>query len=429
MRLLNKASSLILGLMIRPLMLLVQLYARFACRFRGASTTHSNEYRDFSIEGLHFREYPVDVDNFAHRVTEAGNATAAKNNTVVLMGGIPTDASETFYWLVSKLCRLNPDLRCIIVQIPFVESDTRLVLSETLKARYSGRLFPFNGEVDLSEESVDPRFDHHNQAITAERILEQLGVSQAHFVGHDRGAVVFDYLIGSNPNRALSYSRGSQLWDHYDDAWSALAPKLIVGPPHRQMVIAWQCQFLFFAVIRLKRPIGLLSPGFVASVAKASRGTESYDRKTHLLYKALAIPKQIQVIIGQTMMQTDSTDEIKSREPLLQSNVPIMQFQGEDEFAINAKGTLISDQPYFGRYNLYANDVCDLYPGSVGQDPLNKAHGLIQECGSYRSLKLKQKARLSRFCLIPNAAHFNVVENPLACAAAINDFVLDNALN
>ncbi len=35
MRLLNKATSLILGLMIRPLMLLVQLYARFACRFRG----------------------------------------------------------------------------------------------------------------------------------------------------------------------------------------------------------------------------------------------------------------------------------------------------------------------------------------------------------------------------------------------------------
>ena len=93
------------------------------------------------------------------------------------------------------------------------------------------------------------------------------------------------------------------------------------------------------------------------------------------------------------MMQTGSTDEVKSREPLLQSNVAIMQFQCEDEFAGNAKGTLISDQPYFGRYNVYANDVCDLYPGLVGQDPLNKAQGLIQQCGNYRSLKLKQKAK------------------------------------
>ncbi len=47
--------------------------------------------------------------------------------------------------------------------------------------------------------------------------------------------------------------------------------------------------------------------------------------------------------------------------------------QGEDKFAVNAKGTPVSDQPYFGRYNVYADDVCDLYPGSVGQHPLNKA--------------------------------------------------------
>jgi hypothetical protein len=70
-------------------------------------------------------------------------------------------------------------------------------------------------------------------------------VTKAHFVGHDRGAVVFDYLIGANPDIALSYSRGSQLWDHYHDTWSDLAPELIVGPPHRQMVIPWQCQLLF----------------------------------------------------------------------------------------------------------------------------------------------------------------------------------------
>ena len=129
------------------------------------------------------------------------------------------------------------------------------------------------------------------------------------------------------------------------------------------------------------------------------------------------------------MMQTDSVDKIRSCESLLHSNVPILQLQGDDEFAVNAKWTLVSDQPYFGRYNLSATDMCDLYPGLVGQDPPNKAQGLIPECGNYRSQKLLQKARLSRFCLIPNAAHFNVVENPLACAEAINDFVMDYIAN
>jgi len=91
----------------------------------------------------------------------------------------------------------------------------------------------------------------------------------------------------------------------------------------------------------------------------------------------MAISKRIQLIVSRTMMQTDSLDEIRSCESLLHSNVPIMQLQGDDEFAVNAKGTLVSDQPYFGRYSLYANDVGDLYPELLGQDPLNKAHGLI----------------------------------------------------
>lgn len=139
--------------------------------FQGATTTRSNVYQDFSIEGLYFREYPVDVDDFGHRVTEAGNATATQDNTMVLMGRIPTDAGQTLYWLVANLCRLNAYLRCLIIQLPFVESDARLALSETLKARFSGRLLPFNGELDRSEKSVDPRFDHHNQANTAGRIV------------------------------------------------------------------------------------------------------------------------------------------------------------------------------------------------------------------------------------------------------------------
>ena len=410
-----------------PVISVSGFYYRAVCYSRGTSASRDSGYHSFKVAGVDFCEYPVDLDGYSHRITEAGDADADAGNTVVLMGGIPTDSSETFHWLVAELCRLNTELRCLIVQLPFVENNTNLTYSNTIKARYSGRALPFNQDIDLSSQPVDPRFDHGNQAITAAHILNVIGVTKAHFVGHDRGAVVFDYLIGANPDIALSYSRGSQLWDHYHDTWSDLAPELIVGPPHRQMVIPWQCQLLFFAVIKLKRPINLLSPGFVASVAKARRGTEEYDRKTHLLYKSVAVPKGIRSIIRQIMMQTDSTDEVRGRESLKQSQVPIMQFQGEDEFAVDARGTLVSDQPYFGRYNLFANDVCDLYPGAISQDAGYRVDGLIKECGPYRSLCLQDNARLSRFCLIPNAAHFNVVENPQACARAINDFVADFA--
>lgn len=410
-----------------PLIGVSGFYYRAVCYSRGNSASRDSGYQNFKVAGVDFYEYPVDLDGYSHRITEAGDADADAGNTVVLMGGIPTDTSETFYWLVAELCRLNPELRCIIIQLPFVENNTSLIYSTSIKARYSGRTLPFNQDMDLSSVPVDPRFDHYNQATTTAHILDALEVTQAHFVGHDRGAVVFDYLIGANPDVALSYSRGSQLWDHYDDAWSDLAPKLIVGPPHRQMVFPWQCQLLFFMVVKLKRPINLLSPGFEASVAKARRGTEEYDRKTHLLYKSVAVPKGIRSIIRQIMMQTDSTDEVRGREALKQSQVPIMQFQGEDEFAVDASGTLVSDQPYFGRYNLFTNDVCDLYPGSISQDEDFRVDGLVEECGPYRCLCLQDNARLSRFCLIPNAAHFNVVENPQACARAINDFMIEFA--
>lgn len=416
------ATSLLKGFSV-PMMIISSLYYHALCRYRGTSAARDPSYQKFTIGDIDFVEYFVEVEGYNHRITEAGDADACGDNTVVFMGGIPTDASETLYWLVAELCCLNSNLRCLIIQLPFVENNTKLDFSNNTKARHSARALPFNQHIDLSNDPVDPRFDHCNQAITAAHILGAMGIVKAHFVGHDRGAVVFDYLIGANPDIALSYSRGSQLWDHYDDAWSLLAPQLIVGPPHRQMVISWQCQLLFFAVVKLKRPINLLSPGFVAAVDNAKRGSQEYDRKTHLLYKSVAVPKGIRSIIGQIMMQTDSTDEVRGRVALKNSKVQIMQFQGEDEFAIDARGNIVSDQPYFGRYNLFANDVCDLYPSAIIQDISLKVDKLLENCGLYHSLRLKDDARLSRFCLIPNAAHFNVVENPQACAQAINDFM------
>ena len=74
----------------------------------------------------------------------------------------------------------------------------------------------------------------------------------------------------------------------------------------------------------------------------------------------------------QTMLQTDMSKEIINRAKLKNTNVKIMQFQGEDEFKIGKYGKLMSDQPYFGIYNLFRNEVEDIYPNCSGQNPEKK---------------------------------------------------------
>jgi hypothetical protein len=115
--------------------------------------------------------------------------------------------------------------------------------------------------------------------------------------------------------------------------------------------------------------------------------------------------------------------EVENRSNIKNTNFPIMQFQGEDEFKYNKSGTLISDQPYFGLYNLYRNEIEDVYPGCVGQDESKYQSHLVSDKGIYKEIKIKDDARFAKFCLIPDSAHFNVIENPKSCAFAINDFI------
>ena len=401
----------------------VQCYARLVCTARGWSPRSDGIYRRIEIEGIVLQEKVAQVDGHAHLVTEAGNPDAAADKTVVLMGGIPTDSSETFHWLVAQLCLLDSLLRCVIVHLPFTEGGTAIAVTSVL-SRHDAKALPYNTVIDCSGEYVDTRYDHKNQAVAAKAILSAMNIEKAHFVGHDRGAVVFDYLIADHPDAALSYSRGAQLWDFYDEQWSDMAPELIVGPPHRLMAVPWQCRILFFAVVALGKPVNLLSPGFREAVKTARRGTPDYERKTHLLYAMLCVPDAVLQKVHQGFMQTDSTEEVRSRDALKATTVPIMQFQGEDEFKLDSRGTLVSDQPYFGQYNLFRNEVEDLYPQAYGQDSKLMRSELLTHCDSYKLLALKEEARMTRFALIPHSAHFNVVENPAGCAAAIHDFIL-----
>ena len=41
----------------------------------------------------------------------------------------------------------------------------------------------------------------------------------------------------------------------------------------------------------------------------------------------------------------------------------------------------------------------------------------------FKEIKIKDGATFSKFYLIPNSAHFNVIENPESCAAAVYNFI------
>ena len=82
------------------------------------------------------------------------------------------------------------------------------------------------------------------------------------------------------------------------------------------------------------------------------------------------------------MLQTDVKKEVLNREKLKKLDTKIMQFQGEDEFKFGRNGKLISDQPYFGIYNLFRNEVEDIYPGCVGQAAKKKETQFIKTLAS-----------------------------------------------
>ena len=199
-------------------------------------------------------------------------------------------------------------------------------------------------------------------------ILDKLNINKCHLVGHDRGAVILEYFAINFPNKVLSYSRGSQVWNYIEPEWAKLAPDICVGPPHKIMSVYEQLRVLLFTVIHLKKPLELLSDLFEFKGRNAKRGTDLYDRYTHLKYKSQLSYKRYAKKFRNSLVQGGVYSEVKNRSNLKEKLFPIMQFQGEDEFKYNKSGTLISDQPYFGIYNLYRNEIEDVYPGCVGQD-------------------------------------------------------------
>ena len=364
----------------------------------------------------------LNIEGKTHEMYQIGDLSASDENTIIMIGGIPTDPLESMTWLADELNKINPLLRIIIFNMPYYENHFNIETThETAKSQ--GRNLITNKPIDFSKLNVDPRYSHENQGIKVNEFLEALNIKSCHLVGHDRRAVILEYFAINYPEKVLSYSRGAQVWNYIEPEWESLAPEISVGPPHKIMSVYEQIRLLLFAVIHLKKPLDLLSDTFDRIGRKSIRGSSLYDRYTHVKYKSQITYKSYYLKFKQSLVQGGMHSEVENRSNLKNTTFPIMQFQGEDEFKYNESGTLISDQPYFGLYNLYRNEIEDIYPGCVGQDRSKYQSHLVSDKGIYKEIKIKDNARFAKFCLIPDSAHFNVIENPKSCASAINNFI------
>ena len=233
-------------------------------------------------------------------------------------------------------------------------------------------------------------------------------------------------------------------------------------------------------------PFGFISPSFSKEAAIAKRGTEISDR-----WKAIqAMPNQSDYffkLTRQIFRQTDFLDEGRRRSDrsrgfcILDTDFPMMQFQGSDEMLLAEKipgakkmpfyrkimglfgfgkvtgifrlfrlrfptyifadlpgdfgiiSNHTGDQPYWGIWNFWPNEIEDLLPGGKFQDRHDptwkknwKKFVKTNSSNKYSTIKTKKGARFSRFVIIKDALHWTHIERPENVAAACFDFIKDN---
>ena len=290
------------------------------------------DLKSIDIDGIKFKKKTVLIEGYEHQYTLCGSLNAKSNETLIMMGGIPSDPSESMFWMAAEIIKMNSSFKILILHLPFYENYSKIELKDDT-AKFNTLNLPFNRESSNENVKVDPKFSHYNQSKVVEKILKKLEIFQAHFIGHDRGVIVFEHLMIRNKDLFLSLSRGAQVWDYYEDEWSELAPSICVGPPHRFMTKPWQLKLLFNLITFFEFPFAIRSEGFLNKCKDAKKGSELFNRFTHLTFRTNMLSKNFLLKFKQTMYQTDSFLEINNRKRL-PDNIKIMQFQGEDEFKI-----------------------------------------------------------------------------------------------
>ena len=104
----------------------------------------------------------------------------------------------------------------------------------------------------------------------------------------------------------------------------------------------------------------------------------------------------------------------------------------DEDFGVVSNHT--GDQPYWGKWNFFPNEVEDIFPGGEFQERSNPIwvqnyNKFVERKadGRYASLKVKEGARFQRFTIISEALHWTHIERPDNVAWACMDFIADNS--
>ena len=442
--------------------------------------------KDYKIPKTGTTEFEIkyiSINGHNHRISLAGNPDGLP---VVLIMGVFEDSLKDSRWLVDQMAnhKKGHNYRFITITLPFLEDYAEIKHSNTVKARFDGFIPPAKIIPMKGKQPVDPRYDLRNMADTVKSILKEgLNIEKAHFIGHDRGCIIMDSLLGKFPEMAMSYSRGSQGWTKFDPKWAELVDKgIFLGPPHNIMRTEVFPGFLKNA-INLGFPFYFSCPAFAKKAAVAKPESELGQRWASFMGMALQ-SEDYYKRTREIFRQTDFADEIAHRidpnnpHSIVKTKFPLMQYQGSEEMikASNVEGASplglmekilglfslpflpalgrirfptyrfsdlpkelgvlsnhVGDQPYFGEWNLFPDEVEDIFPGGQWQErnhptwkenyaKLVTAH----EDGKYSTIKIKKNARMTRFAIIPNCLHWTHIENPEGCAHALIDFIEDS---
>lgn len=369
-----------------------------------------------------FLERFLYIDGYKYNYLIAGNFQS--NNIIILLGGFPLDEKESLKWLVSQMNTLTNKMmfRFYILSFPFLDKDIKLSFGYSPNFNFfysnsSGIKIGSKKEINLSHKPVDPRFNLINQAKFLYNIIYNLDLQKAHYIGHGIGCGVLDYLLSFFPQLAISYSRSGYYWDIFNNSWLNLLPEFKIGFPIKYLNIDNQISGLF-------NSSNLCSPLFIDQ--QNSKDKKNYNRLTFiesdlkLRLNNIGLTKKI----SQIFIQLNLDDDIKFRKDnLLLTKIPILQFEGEEEFnfSLDQHGYF----PYFGIYNLFKNDIYDVYNSDLKfknlDSNINPNKIIVNEF--YKRLKMRKHSRLKEFILIPNSSFLTIIENPLSCAHAILDFI------
>ena len=446
-----------------------------------------NNYSIPVTYGVNFEIKYIEIDGHRHRIAETGNS---EGTPIVIMMGVFEDSLMDTRWLAASMANHpnGSEFRFIVVTVPYLEEYTEIRIDGNTMSKYDG-LKPPNKKIPMKgTKSVDPRFDlEHGGSLALRSILIQgLNITQAHFVGHDRGCIIMDNMLSQHPEMALSYSRGSQGWTKFQEEWTDLVDKgIFLGPPHRIMATDAFAPLLRSA-LRGGAPFGFISPSFAKEASVAEKNTDLRERWDAIQGMANQSERFFE-LTRQIFRQTDFFDEGKRRTDrssgfcIVDTDFPMMQFQGADEM-IRARdlpgakkmpllrriGGLLGfgqvtglfrlfrlrfptyifadlpqdfgvisnhtgDQPYWGKWNFYPDEIEDIFPGGEFQERSNPTwienYSKFVESkadGRYSTLKTKKGARFNRFTIISEALHWTHIERPENVAWACMDFIIDN---